>query len=190
MIRRSVIFLFSICLVLTLGQGVAAACSVDSECDIERTCTKTDDGMTCVIKAKGETTVDDVRKCAREHVKTSPMHEGVSVKVEDIDGGVRVAMTATTADGIKTLQAHAEAGCEKVAKAEKGCDHHVKAVAVEKGCDHHAKVKKAEVSKGCPHEKEAAKAEVAKSEGCCSKGEKTAKADVEKSKGCCSKGTS
>ena len=174
MIRRSVIFLFSICLVLTLGQGVAAACSVDGECDVERTCTKTDDGMTCVIKAKGETTVDDVRKCAREHVKTSPMHEGVSVKVEDIDGGVRVAMTATTADGIKALHAHAADGCAKAKK-------------VKKGCDHHAKAEKVVSSTGCAHAQKATKAEAKKSKGCCAKAEKTAKAETEKSKGCCAK---
>jgi hypothetical protein len=156
MIRRSLTIVFSLCVVLTFGYGFADACTDVAKCDVERTCTKTENGMTCVVKAKGETTAEDVRKCVRTHVAKTGQAEGVTVKIEDIDGGIQVAMMATSEEGIKALQAHSGGCCAH--KAAKGCDHHAKAkTAVAHKCS-------AECGKDCPHAKTAANAE---EKACC-----------------------
>jgi len=180
MFRRSVRIGLAICLALTLGNGVAMACGDGAKCDVERTCTKTEEGMTCVIKAKGETTVDQVRDCVREHAGDRHKMEGVTVELKDIEGGIEVLMTTDSPDALKALHAHGTGCCTK---NEKACDSHAAVHAKDHECGEdcpedcpHAKAAAAKAkhaehdcskgcAKDCPHAQAAAKTEHAKG-GC------------------------
>jgi len=150
MFRRSVSIVFALFLALAVGQGVVLACGEGTTCNVERKCTKTDTGMTCVVKAKGETTVDQVRACVRKHADSHHKMEGVTVEVKDIEGGIEIVMTADSPDALKALQEHGASCC---AKHEGGCEKH------EAGCDKHAAVHakdhdcSKDCSKDCPHAK-------------------------------------
>ena len=91
---------------------ICQGCDIGKSCDVERSCEKTDTGVRCTILAKGETTVDQVRECVRSCAGKHHSTEGVSVSFEEIDGGIAVVRSATDAETIKALQAHAE-GCAK-----------------------------------------------------------------------------
>ena len=148
MIRRLGTVLFAVCFVLSLGQAVAAASDHEAKCDVTKECTKSEDGMTCTITAKDETRVDAVRERVRKHAGDHAM-EGVEVTFEDVAGGIRVVMTASTDEALKALRTHHEGCC---AKAGTTCDHGTKA-APHHGCEH---AKAAAGAHGCDHGETAA----------------------------------
>ncbi len=165
MIRRPVVTLFVVALTLTAAAGFVSACDHGSDgCTVDRTCEKTETGMRCTVKAKGETTPEAVRACVRKHVNQHQM-EGVGVTFADIEGGVVVTQVGATPEAIAALQAKA-AGCAKDADAavHAGCAKHE---AAHEGC-----AKTAAAKDGCCAKKADAKAE-AGHQGCAKQTEAT-----------------
>ncbi len=144
--HRLVFLSLTVLLITQLVPASAFACDKGNECDVERTCEKTESGVRCTIIAKGETTTEELRQCARSCASTHHSSESVTVTFEEIEGGIAVIRTATDADTIKALHTHAD-GC---AKGDKGCcaKAHAKQAKAEKGHDC-AKP----CSSPCPHNK-------------------------------------
>lgn len=113
--RRLVFLSLIVLLIAQLAPTSATAC--DKSCDVERSCEKTDSGIRCTILAKGETTIDQVRKCVQSCASKHHSSEGVTVTFEEIEGGIAIIRAATDAETIKVLHEHAE-GC---AKNHHGC---------------------------------------------------------------------
>jgi hypothetical protein len=148
--RRLVFLSLTVLLISQLAPASAIACDKGKECDVERTCEKTESGVRCTIIAKGETTVEELRKCVSSCAGKHHSGEGVTVTFEEIEGGIAVIRTGSDADTIEALQAHAD-GC---AKDHKGCcakAHADGCAKAHKGCcaKAHAKQVKAEEGHGC-----------------------------------------
>ncbi len=140
--RRYVYLSLIVLLVAQLIPAAAFACS--KECDVERSCKKTESGVRCTIIAKGESSVDELRKCARSCATKHHSGEGDSVTFEEIEGGIAVIRTGADAATIKALQAHAD-GC---AKGHKCCG--AKAHADHGHADHdHGEHASADKGHGC-----------------------------------------
>jgi hypothetical protein len=144
--RRLVFLSLTVLLISQLVPASAIACDKGKECDVERTCEKTESGVRCTIIAKGETTVEELRKCVSSCAGKHHSGEGVTVTFEEIEGGIAVIRTSSDADTIEALQAHAD-GC---AKEHKGCcaKAHAKQVKAEEG---HGCAKPC--GSPCPHSK-------------------------------------
>lgn len=113
--------------VLLLGQLVAmpaGACEKTEDCNVDRSCEKTETGIRCTLKAAGDD-LEKVRRCANACKENCTM-DGVTVTVEETDEGIVVTRTATDPEIVKKLQAHAKACCHHHA-GHKGAGH--------KGCD-------------------------------------------------------
>ncbi len=167
MSRRFVVLSFVLLLVFQLAPLSANACEKGATCEVDRSCEKTETGVRCTIKAKGETTVASVRECVRSMAPKHLEMEGVKMSFEEIEGGIVVVKTAGDSETITKLHAMAEA-CGK--NDAGGCA---------KGAHHHKAANAGGCAKGEHHHKAA-------DAGCCSKGERVQKADA----GCCSKAAS
>ncbi len=153
--RLFLMILVAVALLVASPSAIASekddACEKSKTCDVERTCEKTDTGYRCTIKAKGETDIAELRECVRSCSSSKDCKpEGVTVTIEDIDGGVVVTCSSDDPEKVKEMHAMAS-GCSTVGhhsscakgeahEATKDCDH--EAV---KDCDH-------EASEDCDHE--------------------------------------
>ncbi|MCP4903089.1 MAG: hypothetical protein GY906_39500 [bacterium] len=130
--------LFPILLVavaLLVASPSAIACEKGTTCDVERICEKTDNGYRCTIKAKGETSVSELRECVRGCSSKDCKPEGVTVAIEDIDGGVTVTCSSDDPEKVKAIHAMAS-GCTK--EGHHSCCAKGEAHACSKDCDHAA----------------------------------------------------
>lgn len=107
--RRLVLLSLTLLLIGQLAALPAGACEKSEECKVERSCETTDTGIRCTIKATGDD-LKKVQECTgscKEHCTK----DGVTVTVEEIEGGIVVTRAATDPEMIKKLQAHTGACC-------------------------------------------------------------------------------
>ena len=57
MTRRITLLSLALLLALSLTPTIVTACGDGTTCDVERSCEKTDNGIRCTVKAKGDTSV-------------------------------------------------------------------------------------------------------------------------------------
>lgn len=108
MSRRFVVLSFALLLVVQLTPLSATACEKGTTCEVDRSCEKTETGVRCTIRAKGETSVASVRACVRSMAPKHLQMEGVKMSFEEIEGGIVVVSTAGDSEIIKKLYAVAE----------------------------------------------------------------------------------
>jgi hypothetical protein len=121
---------------LLVASPSALAGEQGKTCDVERTCENTENGYRCIIKAKGETDVAAVRECVRSCTTKDSMPEGVTVTIEDTEGGAVVTCSSDDPELVKEMHL-ATSACTKEA-GQSCCAKGEAHAACKKDCDHAA----------------------------------------------------